>query len=56
MTVTIIGPVDWSLLVSTLIWQYSGFDTVAALSEETKKKKPNELFQLPYQLQLLTYF
>lgn len=33
------GPVDWSLLVSTIIWQYSGFDTVAALSEETKNPK-----------------
>ena len=33
------GPIDWSLLVSTLIWQYSGFDTVAALSEETKNPK-----------------
>ena len=33
------GPVDWSLLLSTLIWQYSGFDTVAALSEETKNPK-----------------
>lgn len=33
------GPVDWSLLISTLIWQYSGFDTVAALSEETKNPK-----------------
>lgn len=36
---SIYGPVDWSLLVSTLIWQYSGFDTVAALSEETKNPK-----------------
>ena len=26
------GPIDWLLLLSTLIWQYSGFDTVAALS------------------------
>ena len=33
------GPVKWSLLVSTLIWQYSGFDTVTALSEETKDPK-----------------
>lgn len=33
------GEVDWSLLVSTLIWQYSGFDTVAALAEETKNPK-----------------
>lgn len=33
------GPVDWSILLSTLIWQYSGFDTVAALSEETKDPK-----------------
>lgn len=33
------GPIDWSLLLSTLIWQYSGFDTVAALSEETKDPK-----------------
>lgn len=33
------GPVDWSLLLSTLIWQYSGFDTVASLSEETKNPK-----------------
>lgn len=33
------GPIDWSLLLSTLIWQYSGFDTVAALSEETKNPK-----------------
>ncbi|KAK8871305.1 hypothetical protein M9Y10_007025 [Tritrichomonas musculus] len=33
------GSVDWSLLLSTLIWQYSGFDTVSALSEETKNPK-----------------
>ena len=33
------GPIDWSLLLSTLIWQFSGFDTVAALSEETKDPK-----------------
>ncbi|KAK8837532.1 hypothetical protein M9Y10_036531 [Tritrichomonas musculus] len=33
------GPVNWSLMVSTLIWQYSGFDTVSALSEETKNPK-----------------
>ena len=33
------GEVDWSLLVSTLIWQYSGFDTIAALAEETKNPK-----------------
>lgn len=32
---SIYGPVDWYLLVSTLVWQYNGFDTVAALSEET---------------------
>ena len=33
------GSVDWSLMLSTLIWQYSGFDTVSALSEETKNPK-----------------
>ncbi|OHT09268.1 hypothetical protein TRFO_21932 [Tritrichomonas foetus] len=33
------GPVDWSLMISTLIWQYCGFDTVAALAEETKNPK-----------------
>ncbi|OHS98896.1 hypothetical protein TRFO_34763 [Tritrichomonas foetus] len=33
------GPVDWSLLIATLIWQYCGFDTVAALAEETKNPK-----------------
>lgn len=33
------GDIDWSLLAATLIWQYCGFDTVAALAEETKDPK-----------------
>lgn len=33
------GDIDWNLLASTLIWQYCGFDTVAALAEETKNPK-----------------
>ena len=33
------GSVQWPLLISILIWQYSGFDTVTALSEETKDPK-----------------
>ncbi|OHT08032.1 putative Amino acid permease [Tritrichomonas foetus] len=33
------GEVDWALLLSTLIWQYCGFDTIAAISEETKNPK-----------------
>jgi amino acid transporter len=38
------GEVDWFLLLSTLIWQYSGWDTVAALAEETKN--PNRTFPI----------
>ena len=33
------GEADWSLMLSTLIWQYCGFDTIAALAEETKNPK-----------------
>lgn len=45
------GPVDFNLLVSTLIWQYSGWDTVAALAEETKN--PKKTFPLGLGITLL---
>lgn len=33
------GEVDLGGMLATLIWQYSGFDTIAALAEETKNPK-----------------
>lgn len=48
------GPVDWPLLLSTLIWQYSGFDTIAALSEETKNPKRSFPIALSITIVLVT--
>ncbi|OHT00367.1 putative polyamine transporter [Tritrichomonas foetus] len=39
-----LGSPNLSLLLSTIIWQFSGFDTVAALSEETQN--PQRTFPL----------
>lgn len=39
-----LSAVQWAGLLSTLVWQYSGFDTVAAVAAEVKK--PHRTFPL----------
>lgn len=48
------GSVDWYAMISTLVWQFGGFDTVSALAEETKNPKRTFPVALSFTIVLVT--